>query len=84
MPRIKQNKDIYDYHAFAKAVRKGGVDKGLNSMLQIAEFSGIPYRTMLHRLEHPETLKAPEIRILFEKLKLGREAAEALLGVKIE
>ena len=74
MPRIKQNASAYAAKDFMIEIRKAGVDRGLNSVQQIAEYCGLKPSTLRRRMREPEAMPMGEILLLSEKLHMKLEA----------
>lgn len=80
MPKIKQMQDKYADESLIREIRtrQGAVDLMNNRAL--ADACGIPYQTLLRRLQRPEDLTLGESRKLVSTIKPAPEVMLKVLG----
>lgn len=84
MPRIRQLAGRYSDQDFVLHLKTRMLEQGYTrGMLELSERTGIPYRTLLNRVEHPEKMTVSNIRALYKALSLDSLVIVNLIEQKI-
>ena len=70
MPRLSQLNEKYASEAFLREIRTQQGAAGLMNNRALADATGIPYQTLLRRLQHPEDFTLGELRKLIKAIPL--------------
>lgn len=82
MPRINQLQDQYAHEDFLREIRKGQGITGLMHTRALSDASGIPYQTLLRRLQRPEEFTLGEIKKLLKSIPVSPLALLAFVGIR--
>lgn len=82
MPRINQLRDQYDREDLLREIRKGQGANGLMSCRSLADACGIPYQTLLRRLQRPEDFTLGEIKKLIKSVPVDPFVLLTFIGIR--
>ena len=82
MPRIKQLRDQYNREDLVREIRKGQGENGLMSCRSLAGACGIPYQTLLRRLQRPEDFTLGEIKKLIKSVPVDPFVLLSFVGLR--
>lgn len=80
MPRIKQYAEMYAIEAFLRDIREKQGYFDLMNVRALSDASGIPYQTLLRRLQNPNDFTILELRKLNAAIKLNPITILEMLG----
>lgn len=84
MPRIKQFSGQYAQKDFVLHLKTRMLENGYTrGMLELSERTGIKYRTLLSRVEHPDNLTVSELRAVHKALGLDTQLILNLIEQKM-
>ena len=84
MPRIKQFSGQYAQKDFVLHLKTRMLEQGFTrGTLELSERTGIKYRTLLNRVNHPDDLTVSELRAIDKVLGLDKEKILNLIEQKM-
>ena len=82
MPRINHLRAQSDREDLLREIRKGQGANGLMSCRSLADACGIPYQTLLRRLQRPEDFTLGEIKKLIKSVPVDPFVLLSFVGLR--